>query len=257
MSDDDHGPVRRIRSLAALAVPTAANPMGGSAGGTTVTGAVDASGRPVLLVRPRDALYPMLMETRAGGQDVPVSVDMRTVRTLGDIPTVRGRLWFQGWAAPVPPDAAHDAALAVWERSPSAELLAAVDAADPRGEPAALLATVEPAMVVYDTYDASGTVEGDVYLEADPGPLVEPAERIIAHVNACHRDVLTRAVHAISGPDTGEAWLWELDGGGATVWVEHGPERPMLIRLPWSSEARCPCELEGAFNRLLALGAPR
>lgn len=256
MSDDDHTPVRRIRSLAAQAVPTAAAPLGGSDGTEEVTGAVDQSGRPVLLVQPYDALYPLLAGTLTGGQDVPVSVDMRTVRTVGDIPTVRGRLWFQGWAAPVRSGEVYGAALAVWERSPSpAGLLDALDGPDPAaGTP--LLATVEPAMVMYDTYDASGTIEGDVYLDADPGPLLEPAEKILAHVNECHREVLTRAVRAIHGPGAGEAWLWELDERGATVWVEHGDDRPMLIRLPWTSEARVPCELEGALTRLLALGTP-
>ncbi|GAA3734571.1 hypothetical protein HDA32_003871 [Spinactinospora alkalitolerans] len=246
--------IERVRSLAATATPTTAALADDPSARFSVRGAVDHAGRAVLLLDADHPLHEALRATRYGRADLAVGVDLSALRHVGQTPTVRARLWCEGWVSAVPADERREAALAVWEGTPDEGLLAAVDN-DPTPD-APLLARVEPAMVIYDTYDDAGIIDGDAFLAAPPDPLTRTAERIIAHVNDCHRDELGAVLRDVADAPEGAAWLWELDGHGATLWVtpygEGGRHRPVLVRLPWSAPATAPCELERALHGLIA-----
>ncbi|WP_158562783.1 DUF2470 domain-containing protein [Marinitenerispora sediminis] len=160
----------------------------------------------------------------------------------------------------VPAGERREAALAVWERVPDEELLAAVDHPPTAGGwDAPLLARVEPATVLYETYDSAGVIDGGDFRAAEPDPLTGAAERIIGHVNDCHRDELGAALGQVPAAPEGAAWLWELDRHGLTLWVApYDRGRPVLVRLPWSDPARSACDLERGLHELLAhRNAPR
>ncbi|GLU46098.1 DUF2470 domain-containing protein [Nocardiopsis ansamitocini] len=243
--------IERVRSLAATATPTTAALADDPGTRFSVRGAVDHAGRAVLLIDEGHPLHEVLRETRHGCADLAISVDLSALRHVGQTPTVRARLWCEGWVSVVPAGERREAALAIWEQVPDDELLAAVDHDPTPRTP--LLARVEPAMVIYDTYDDSGVIDGGAYLEAAADPLVETAESLIGHVNDCHRDELGAALRHVPNAPEGSAWLWELDAHGATLWVQpYLSRRPVLVRLPWSSCATAPCDLERALHDLLA-----
>ncbi|MFD2353060.1 hypothetical protein ACFSTC_32885 [Nonomuraea ferruginea] len=89
------------------------------------------------------------------------------------------------------------------------------DALERYGRPdAPRLLRVDVAQVVYLTGQESGVLDADDYLDAEPDPLAEPAERVLAHVNAAHREQLANGVSRHLGRPAGEVWLWELDSRG-------------------------------------------
>lgn len=243
--------VERIRSLATTATPTTVALADNPSARFSVRGAVDHAGRAVLLVGTGHPLHEALRATRHGRADLAIGVDLSALRHVGQTPTVRARLWCEGWVSAVPAGERRDAALAVWERTPDEDLIAAVGHDSTPGAP--LLARVEPAMVVYDTYDAAGIIDGGTYRAARPDPLTGAAERIIAHVNDCHRDALAAAARGVPDVPEGTAWLWELDSHGATLWVApFGGRAPLLVRLPWSAPVTGRRQLERALHDLLA-----
>ncbi|MDA0567684.1 DUF2470 domain-containing protein [Streptomonospora sp. S1-112] len=225
----------------------------------SVRGAVDHAGRVLLWVAADHPLREALREGRQGDTGPVVGVELSALRRVGRTPTVRARLWCQGRAGAVPLRERRDAALAVWERDPDEELLAALPAPGPSpAEAAPLLVRVAPSTVVYHTYDAMGVVEGPAYLAARADPLARPAEDILARVNDRYRDELAAAAAALPGAPRGAAWLWELDAHGATVWVNpFSGADPVLVRVPWSAPAGAPCQLERAVFDFLAGGAER
>ncbi|WP_046471030.1 DUF2470 domain-containing protein [Allosalinactinospora lopnorensis] len=242
--------IERIRSLASTATPTMAALADEPGTRFSVRGAVEHAGRVVLMIDAGHPLHEVLRTTRHGTADLAIGVDLSALRHVGHTPTVRARLWCEGWISVVPAGERHDAALAVWKREPDKELLAAVDgsAAD-----APLLARVEPASVIYHTYDAAGIIDGADFRAAAPHPLTGPAERILHHVNDCHRDELSASLRRLPDAPQGAAWIWELDCHGVTLWVNPiDGDHPTLARVPWSAPATAPCQLERALHDLMA-----
>ncbi|WP_433355428.1 DUF2470 domain-containing protein [Microtetraspora malaysiensis] len=117
----------RIRTLAAVATPTHVSVAGAPLSGVA-RGGVDAAGRPVLLVKPGENLYGI-------ADEVVVTVDLVAIRDTGGRDRPRGLLKIQGWAQPVPDGEVRAAAVAIADRCPDDDLLAAVDAAEQRTPP--------------------------------------------------------------------------------------------------------------------------
>ncbi|GAA3804465.1 hypothetical protein GCM10022226_25440 [Sphaerisporangium flaviroseum] len=227
----------RIRSLATACVPTHVS-LDGSA--HAARGAVDDSGRPLLLVKPGEPLHAV-----ADRDDVVVTVDLAATRTLGGVEHPRGLLKVHGWAQAVPAGEARDAAVAVAGRLPDEALFAAVEG-DPAGP---RLFRVDVGYVIYLTGQESGMLDAEEYLGAGPDPVLETAERILGHVNLAHRDQLSKVVQTLLGEPTPDVWLWELDRYGVTM--RSGIEDPTLIRMPWPSPVDGPQALEQALSCLL------
>ncbi|MCC5581895.1 DUF2470 domain-containing protein [Microtetraspora sp. AC03309] len=235
----------RIRTLAATAAPTHISVAGAPFSGAA-RGGVDAAGRPVLLIKPGEALY------GAAEDEIVVTVDLVATRDTGEKERPRGLLKIQGWVQAVPDEEVRMAAVAIAERCPDSDLFAAVDAAEGHlrpsssgGGPTPRLLRVDVAQVVYLTGQESGVLDAENYLDASPDPFLDAAERIVLHVNAWHRGQLALAIgHLLGEPAGSDVWLWELDRYGATVWS--GPDR--LIRLPWPSPATSAAELEHALS---------
>ncbi|MFF4779533.1 DUF2470 domain-containing protein [Microtetraspora fusca] len=117
----------RIRTLAAVAAPTHVSVAGAPLSGAA-RGGVDAAGRPVLLVKPGEVLYDI-------ADEVVVTADLVAIRDTGGRDRPRGLLKVQGWAQPVPDGEVRAAAVAIADRCPDDDLLAAVDAAERRTPP--------------------------------------------------------------------------------------------------------------------------
>ncbi|MBB6172562.1 hypothetical protein HNR23_002622 [Nocardiopsis mwathae] len=243
--------IERVRSLAATATPTTAVLADDPGTRFSVRGAVDDAGRTVLWAESGHPLHEALRAAGRTNADLPIGVGLSALRHVGRTPTVRARLWCDGRVSAVPAGERRDAALAVWDVCPDEELLAAVDH-DPMPD-APLLARVEPATVMYHTYDASGVIDGPAFRAAAPDPITGAAERILRHVNDCHRDELSAALRHLPDTPDGAAWLWELDAHGVTLWVNplHGGD-PALIRVPWSDRVTRPCQLERALFDLMS-----
>ncbi|QBI53777.1 DUF2470 domain-containing protein [Streptomonospora litoralis] len=241
----------RVRSLAATATPTAAALADNPDTRFSVAGAVDHAGRVLLWVAAHHPLHEALREGRRTDPGPEVGIDLSALRRVGRTSTVRARLWCQGRAEPVPDHERRRAALAVWERDPDEELLAAA-ARQPEPD-ASVLLRVPPRKVIYHTYDAAGVIEGSAFTLARPDPLTVPGERIIDLVNDRYRDELARAVGRLPDAPRGAAWLWELDARGATTWVNaaDGGEAA-LVRVPWSAPVHTACQLERALFDFLA-----
>ncbi|GAB3447300.1 hypothetical protein GCM10027570_19530 [Streptomonospora sediminis] len=241
----------RVRSLAATATPTAAALADNPDTRFSVAGAVDHAGRVVLWIAAHHPLHEAVREGLRTDPGPEVGVDLSALRRVGRISTVRARLWCQGRAAEVPARERRSAALAVWERNPDEELLAA---AARRPEPdSPVLLHLAPHTVMYHTHDTAGLVDGAAFALARPDPVTGAAEEAIGRVNDRYRDELARAVAALPGAPQGAAWLWELDSGGATIWVStSGGTGTALVRVPWSAPARTACQLERALFDLLA-----
>lgn len=200
-------------------------------------GGVDERGRPVLLVRPGERLH-------AVREDAVVAVDLTATRQLGTVTHPRAMIEVQGWAEPVPLTQARSAAVAVAAHTADEGLFEALER---YGSPdAPRLLRLDVAQVVYLTGQESGLLDADDYLGAEPDPLTETAERVIAHVNDSHRPQLAAGVARQLGEEPGEVWLWELDRYGATVRVDDSP-----VRFPWPVPARSGGCLETALRGLL------
>ncbi|GAA1517614.1 hypothetical protein GCM10009677_58650 [Sphaerisporangium rubeum] len=225
----------RVRGLALTAAPTHVS-LDGTA--HTARGAVDEAGRPLLLVRPGEPLHTLRDEA-------VVTVDLTATRALAGIDHPRGLLKIQGWAEAVPEAGLRAAAVAVAARCPDESLFAAVenDPAGPR------LFQVDVAQVIYLTGQESGMLDAEDYFGTGPDPLLEAAERMLAHVNGSHREQLHGALAVLLGHPVRDAWLWELDRYGVTV--RSGVEDPTLIRLPWPSPVTTPHALERALAAML------
>ncbi|ASU83305.1 DUF2470 domain-containing protein [Nocardiopsis gilva YIM 90087] len=243
--------IERVRSLAATATPTTAVLANNPDTRFSVRGAVDHAGRAVLWAENGHPLHEALRASQHDRADLTIGVGLSALRHVGRTPTVRARLWCDGHVSIVPAGERRDAALAVWDGCPDEELLAAVDH-DPMPD-APLLARVEPATVMYHTYDAAGLIDGASYMAMRPDPITGAAERILRHVNDCHRDELSASLRHLPEAPDGAAWLWELDAQGVTLWVNpvHGGH-PALIRVPWSSRVTRPCQLERALFDLMS-----
>ncbi|GAA0944317.1 DUF2470 domain-containing protein [Nonomuraea longicatena] len=224
----------RIRTLAATASLTRLTVDGVP---FPVRGGVDSRGRPVLLVRPGEKLHGLR-------DDAVVAVNLTATRTLGPVEHPRGLVEVQGWALAVPEEEAREAAVAIAADCADESLFEALER---YGEPGApRLLRMDVGQVVYLTGQDSGVLDADDYLDAVPDPLVEAAERVLAHMNHSHRPQLTGAVAAHLGTPVGEVWLWELDRYGATVRVDE-----TLVRFPWPVPARSSTCLETALRGLI------
>lgn len=230
----------RVRTLAAVAVPTHVSCCGSARPATRIAGGVDRDGRPVLLAMPGHHLH--------GAPDgLQVTVDLIAHRKVGTVHRPRGMLKARGRLEPVPHRAARHAAVAVAEHYAEEALFEVLERPDDPHAPRLL--RLIPEQVTYLIGRESGTLDGDAYLAASPDPLIEPAERIIRHVNARHIAPLRCAVTRLAGPVKGEVWLWELDRFGATVRV--GLDDPILLRLPWPRPAATRLELELSLHQVL------
>jgi hypothetical protein len=227
----------RIRSLATTSVPTHVS-LDGSA--HAVRGGVDATGRPLLLVRPGEPLHAL-----PGADDAVVTVDLAATRTLGAAEHPRGLLKVHGWAQAVPPEEARDAAVAVAGQCPDEALFAAVEG-DPAGP---RLFRVDVGYVIYLTGQESGMLDAEEYLGAGPDPFLDAAERMLRHVNESHRERLCQVAAGLLGEPAGDVWLWELDRYGATL--RSGIQDPALIRIPWPSPVEGAEALERALSCLM------
>ncbi|WP_113702582.1 DUF2470 domain-containing protein [Nonomuraea lactucae] len=237
----------RIRTLAATAGVARLSVDGTP---SPARGGVDDRGRPVLLVRPGDALHGLR-------DDAVVAVNLTAMRRLGDVEHPRGLIEVQGWAQAVPAEEARRAAVAVAASSADEALFEALERYGERDAPRLL--RLDVAQVAYLTGQESGLLDADDYLGADPHPLAETAERVLAHVNEAHRaqlaDGVARRLGEDARPGSGEpgsgrggdgVWLWELDRFGATVRVDTS-----LIRFPWQVPARTGQCLETALRGLM------
>ncbi|PSK90547.1 hypothetical protein CLV63_12281 [Murinocardiopsis flavida] len=242
--------VERIRSLATTATPTTVAMADDPSARFSVRGAVDHAGRVVLKIDTGHPLHELPWATLHECPDLAVSVDLSALRHVGQTPTVRARLWCEGWLSAVPPHERRAAALAVWERTPEEDLISAVDR-DP-GTDAPLLVRIAPTLVFYATYDTAGVIDGDLFRAARPDPLTDAAERLLGHANDCHRDELAAAARGVADVPDGSTWLWELDSRGATLWVApYSGSHPVLVRVPWSARAGDPHALRQALGDLL------
>ncbi|GII27870.1 DUF2470 domain-containing protein [Planotetraspora mira] len=231
----------RVRTLAAMAAPTHVSIAGTDLPACPARGGVDAQGRPVLLVKPGEALYGSAPET-------VVTVDLVAVRAVDGEEKARGLLKVRGWTQAVPEDEGRETAIAIAESCPDEDLFAALEGGAPR------LVRVDVAHVVYLTGQESGLLDADEYLDARPDPFVHAAERMIGHINAAHREQLSLALGLLMGEPATGAWLWELDRYGATIKSDgsaEGPGEDRFIRLPWPIPAASPQALEYALRCLL------
>jgi hypothetical protein len=231
----------RVRTLAAVAVPTHVSVAGTGIPASVVRGGVDPQGRPVFLVKPSEVLY-------GTAEDSPVTVDLVATRGLGGVEHPRGLLKVHGWAQAVPVQDVRETAVSIAEECPDEDLFAVLEGGGPK------LLRVEVMRVVYLTCVESGVLDAADYLGSEPDPLLESAERAVRHINEHHRDQLARSVESIDSitgaPVPGsysDVWLWELDRYGATVRV--GPDR--LVRLPWGETMPTAQDLQCALNHLL------
>jgi hypothetical protein len=200
-------------------------------------GGVDGRGRPVLLVKPGEALHGLR-------EDAVVAVNLTSMRVLGEVEHPRGLIEVQGWAQAVPECDARDAAVAVAARTADEALF---DALERYGEPdAPRLLRLDIGQVVYLTGHDSGVLDADDYLDAAPDPLAATAERVLAHINESHRAQLAGGVSKQLGEPSAEVWLWELDRFGATVRVDD-----QLVRFAWPTPAHTALCLETALRGLL------
>ncbi|MEV0612623.1 DUF2470 domain-containing protein [Nonomuraea sp. NPDC050404] len=224
----------RVRTLAATADVAKLSVDGAP---SPARGGVDERGRPILLVRPGEALHGL----RA---DAVVAVNLTAMRQLGTVTHPRGLIEVQGWAEAVPEPEARAAAVAVAAHSADESLFEALERF---GRPdAPQLLRLDVGQVVYLTGQESGVLDADDYLGASPDPLTETAERVLEHVNSSHRPQLTAGVTRQLGEPAGDVWLWELDRYGATVRVDES-----LVRFPWPTPAQSSLCLETALRGLL------
>ncbi|WP_393916728.1 DUF2470 domain-containing protein [Halostreptopolyspora alba] len=242
--------IERIRSLAATATPTMATLADEPGTRFSASGAVERAGRVILLIDANHPLHEVLRTAPPGDTDLEIGVALRAMRHVGHTPTVRARIWCQGWVSVVPAEESHEAALTVWESTPDETLLAV--GGEPR-EGAPLLARVEPERLIYHTYDCAGVIDGADFRAVEPDPLIGPAERILRHMNDRHRDELSASLRHLPEVPQGAAWIWELDSLGVTLWVNRlDSDHPSLVRVPWSARATAPCQLERALHDLMA-----
>ncbi|WP_055477732.1 DUF2470 domain-containing protein [Sphaerimonospora mesophila] len=206
----------RIRTLAATATPTHVSVTGTDIPACPARGGVDTAGRPVLLVKPGEFLYGTATETL-------VTVDLVATRDLGGVQRPRGLLKVQGWTQDVPGEEARETAVAIAERCPDDDLLAALDGGTPK------LLRLDIGRVIYLTGQESGLLDAGDYLASAPDPFLDTAERLIRHVNEAHREQLVQSMGRLTGENADDAWLWELDRYGATVRMRANE----LVRLPW------------------------
>ncbi|MEU6998248.1 DUF2470 domain-containing protein [Nonomuraea sp. NPDC046570] len=230
----------RIRTLAGASAVTHACVAGSPMPARRAHGGVDASGRPLLLVRPGEELYGLR-------GDAVVTVDLNAVRMIGAVEHPRSLLKVQGWAEAVPPETAREAAIAIAAHSPDDALFEALERYGEAGAPQLL--RVDVGQVVYLTGQESGVLDAEEYLEAAPDPLAEVAERVLAHVNGAHRPQLGAGVSQLLDAPAEDAWLWELDRFGATVRL--GVEDPSLARFPWPEPVESGVSLESSLRALL------
>ncbi len=232
----------RIRSLAAMAIPTHVSIPGSPTPASPVRGGVDERGRPVLLVKPGEPLHGL-----ADDDEAVVTIDLTTLRDLGGTAQPRGLLKIQGWAKAVPGPQLRSAAIAVAERCPDEDLFTALER---RGDPGApLLLRADVGFVIYLTGQESGVLDAEEYAGADPDPLLYAAEAMIAHLNAAHRGRLAASASRILHAPVTDVWLWELDRFGATL--RSGTDSPTLIRVPWPTPAATRDDLERSMRGLL------
>ncbi|MER6951498.1 DUF2470 domain-containing protein [Nonomuraea sp. NPDC000554] len=224
----------RVRTLAAVASVARLSVDGAPC---PARGGVDERGRPVLLVRPGEALHGLR-------EDAVVTVDLTVMRLLGQVAHPRGLVEVQGWAQAVPAGEARAAAVAVAASSADEGLFDALERYGRRDAPRLL--RLDVGQVIYLTGQESGVLDADDYLDASPDPLTETAERALAHVNEAHRTQLAAGVARQLGEPAAEVWLWELDRCGATVRVDGN-----LVRFPWPTPARSALCLETALRGLL------
>ncbi|MEV0587165.1 DUF2470 domain-containing protein [Nonomuraea sp. NPDC050310] len=202
-------------------------------------GGVDHRGRPVVLVRRGEPLHRL-------PEDAVVAVNLTATRLLGGVEHPRGLVEVQGWTQAVPERDLRPTAVAVAERCPDEGLFEALER---HGDPSApLLLRLDVGQVVYLTGEESGVLDADDYLDAEPDPLLETAERVLAHVNGTHREQLSGGVARLLGRPAGEVWLWELDRYGATVRADG-----TLVRVGWEQPARSGRCLETALRGLLCV----
>jgi len=225
---------QRIRTLAATAGVARLSVDGAPC---PARGGVDDRGRPVLLVHKGETLHGLR-------GDAVVAVNLTAMRRLGEMEHPRGLLEVQGWVQAVPSAEARSAAVVVAARDADEALF---EALEEYGRPdAPQLLRLDVAQVVYLTGQESGVLDAEEYLDAEPDPLAETAERVLAHVNAAHRAQLANGVSRQLGRRPEEVWLWELDRFGATVRADGS-----LIRFPWPRPAYSGTGLETALNGLL------
>lgn len=224
----------RIRTLAAVAAPTHVSVAGSGIPADATRGGVDTSGRPVLLVKPGEALY-------GTAEEAVVTVDLLATRELDGVDRPRALLKVLGWAQAVPAPEARETAVAIAERCPDEDLFTALEGGAPK------LLRVDVAQVIYLAGQESGTLDAEDYLDAVPDPLLDVAERMLRHVNESHPAQLRHTIGRLLNEPAPDAWLWELDRFGATV--KSGVDR--LIRLPWPSPAATGEELERALACLM------
>ncbi|KAB8189725.1 DUF2470 domain-containing protein [Nonomuraea phyllanthi] len=224
----------RVRTLAATASVAKLSVDGAP---SPARGGVDERGRPVLLVLRGEPLHRQR-------EDAVVAVNLTAMRQLGTVTHPRGLLEVQGWTQAVPREEARAAAVAVAAHSADESLFEALERFGEPGAPRLL--RLDVGQVVYLTGQESGLLDADDYLGAAPDPLAETAERVLAHVNASHRQQLAAGVSRQLGERVGEVWLWELDRFGATVRVDES-----LVRFPWPTPAQSDLCLETALRGLL------
>ncbi|GII57215.1 hypothetical protein Pth03_56040 [Planotetraspora thailandica] len=233
----------RVRTIAAAAAPTHVAVAGTDMPAYAVRGGVDAHGRPVLLVKPGEALY-------GAAEETVVTVDLVATRTIGGEDRPRGLLKVRGWTQDVPDADRRETAVAIAETCPDEDLFTVLEGGAPR------LVRIDVAHVVYLTGQESGLLDADEYLDASPDPFLHAAERMVRHINESHREQLAAATEILMGEPAGEVWLWELDRYGATirsaVTRDAGePAEDRFVRLPWPIPAASPHALEYAMRCLL------
>ena len=99
-------------------------------------------------------------------------------------------------------------------------------------------------------FGAMGWISVDDYGRAEPDPLADSAESILAHMNQDHADAVVLYCRGLAGVDTQTATMTNIDRLGFQIRAE-APGRPQHLRLGFPRQVRTADEARVALIELL------